>query len=147
MSIAMKEIKPPVVVSSMIKVKERGLKRECGLWTDHIIPYRLSKHWLSLFPELLIFEYTQAGCCFFFVRNSEKGQLWNERNTAPRLGQQLVEEMLPTWNMTQRAAADSHGGWRVPTSAATANGGVGLMSSPVMADSLGGEWPKVITEK
>ena len=58
MSIAMKEIKPPVVVSSMIRVKEGGLKLECGLLTDQIIPYALSKHWLSLFPELLIFKYT-----------------------------------------------------------------------------------------
>lgn len=61
------------------------------------------------------------------------------------LGQKVVDEMLPTQNMTQHTAADSHRGWRVST--ATTNGGIGLMSLPVMADSLGGERPQVITEK
>lgn len=63
------------------------------------------------------------------------------------MGQQLVEEMLPTRNMTQHTDAVLHGLWRVSISAATANGGAGLMSSSVMADLLGGEWPQVTTEK
>lgn len=63
------------------------------------------------------------------------------------LGQKVVDEMLPTQNMTQHTAADSHRGWRVSVSTATTNGGIGLMSLPVMADSLGGERPQVITEK
>ena len=58
MSIAMNEFKPPVVVSSMTGVNKRVFKHECGLLTDEIIPYSTSKHWLPLFPELLIFKHT-----------------------------------------------------------------------------------------
>lgn len=42
MSITRKEIKPPVIVSSVIRVKESGLKLRYGLLTDQIIPCSVS---------------------------------------------------------------------------------------------------------
>lgn len=142
MSITRKEIKPPVIVSSVIRVKERGLKIRYDLLTDQIIPCSLSIT-VCLYFQSYSYLNTHKHCPWI----REGSVLKWEEHTNTRPGQQLVEEMLPTWNMTQHTAADLHGGWRVSISAAITNAGIGLMSSLIMADSLGGEWPQVITEK